>query len=119
MENTVRVTLDLSYSGVEYRWWPHSGFGPVPLSVYSAWTGVTPGADRSFLVSDVVVLSTNSLNYKPVNAAAPTFSLAQPFDFQVRLVSVQSVDGESVSVSGEPSDAVVLKVWGGSLDWEW
>ena len=83
---------------VEYRWWPHSGFGPT--AAFEAWcpAGVRGG---TFRVSDVEPKT-------PIVAGAPSGAV---FDFQVRLVN-------SEGVSGDPSEAVMLVVWGGDhLNW--
>ena len=94
-EGTVEVRLLGSYPhDVEYRWWPHSGF--IPTAAFEGWCGAGVRGG-SFRISGVEPLT-------PVVAGAPS---AAVFDFQVRLV-----DGDGVA--GDPSEPVVLLVWGGN-----
>ena len=90
----VEVRLSASYSDdVEYRWWPHSGFGPT--AAFEVWcrAGVRGG---SFRISRVEPKT-------PEVAGAPSGAV---FDFQVRLVNSEGVPGDS-------SEPAVLLVWGG------
>ena len=94
VESTVEVTLGGSYVGVvEYRWWPHSGFDAWDGLDLWAPAGVNSG---SFLVSGVEA-DTPVVDGVPI----PSF-----INFQVRVVSA---DG----IPSDPSDVVVVMVWGG------
>ena len=119
VRDTVRVTLASNYSGVEYRWWPHSGLGPVEPSLYSDWTSVSLDPSNGFVLGGVVILSPTGLNVVPSPSLPPGLRKSDAFDFQVRLRDVQVVNGESVVVFSEPSEAFVLRVWVGRPDWQW
>ena len=87
----VEVTLTGGYAGsVEYRWWRHSGFGPQVGE--SVWTPVVPVGEKFSIDGLPVVVRSGK-------------GLPALFDFQVR-----SVDADGVS--SQPSDVVVLMVWG-------
>ena len=103
----VEVTLSASYSGrVEYRWWPHSGFGPT--AGFEVWC---PAAviGGSFRILDVEPKTPGVVWVPP---QGPDEALWTPFrallDFQVRLVNSHG--------PGDPSEAAVLMVWGGDYN---
>ena len=108
---SVDIELAGSYSHrVEYRWWPHSGFGPTAgrrtgTESYRDWIPA-PATSGTFRVSGVepkTVLGEPGISLAPVGEGLPSPSL---FDFQVRLVNA---DG----IPGDPSGAVSALVWGG------
>ena len=118
LADTVRVTLAGSYSGVEYRWWPHSGLGPVSRSSYAEWMGVVSDTSRSFLIRGLAIGPVVGQNQGTPVPVSPSFRLRNAFDFQVRIFSPQVLNGDLVLVYSEPSQAVVAQVWSGA-NWEW
>ena len=102
----VEVRLAARYSGrVEYRWWPHSGFGPT--AAFEVWCSADVQNDGSFRVSDVEPKTPGIVWFELPDPEDPLWA---PFrallDFQVRLI-------DSRGVPGDPSEAFVLLIWGG------
>ena len=101
--------VSASYSGrVEYRWWPHSGLGPT--AGFEVWCSADVQHDGSFRILDVEP-KTPGVVWPPL-PQAPDETLWTPFrallDFQVRLVNSHG--------PGDPSEPVVLMVWGGDYN---
>ena len=114
--DSVRVTLYGNYSGVQYRWWPHSGQGPPVSSGYAVWKPVVLDLSYGFLAMQVEFLPLVSLN--TVSIGSPSSGMPRYFNFQVRLVEHHIIDGEPVLVESEHSDVAIIEVWSGS-NWEW
>ncbi len=109
---SVDIELAGSYSHrVEYRWWPHSGFGPTDgkrtgTETYRDWLPV-PVSSGTFRVSGVepkTALGDPGISVVPVGGGLPSPAL---FDFQVRLVNADGIPGDA-------SGAVSALVWGGA-----
>ena len=107
----VDIELAGSYSGqVQYRWWPHSGFGPTAgrrtgTESYRDWIPA-PTTSGTFRVSGVepkTTLGEPGISVVPVIGGLPSPFL---FDFQVRLVNEGGIPGDA-------SGAVSVLVWGG------
>ena len=87
----IEVTMAGTYPGtLEYRWWPHSGFGPT--LDYKEWSPASVSGTR-FYIDGVL---------GPVIEGEGAVQL---FDFQARVV-------DSSNVSSDPSDVFILLVWG-------
>ena len=102
----VEVQLSARYSGrVEYRWWPHSGFGPT--AAFEVWCSADVQDDGSFRISDVEPKTPGIVWFELPDPDDPLWA---PFrallDFQVRLI-------DSGGVPGDPSEVFVLLIWGG------
>ena len=109
---SVDIELAGSYSHrVEYRWWPHSGFGPTDgkrtrTEAFRDWLPA-PVSSGTFRVSGVepkTPLGDPGMSVVPVGEGLPSPAL---FDFQVRLVNAHGIPGDA-------SGAVSALVWGGA-----
>ena len=109
---SVDVELAGSYSHrVEYRWWPHSGFGPTdgkrtPTETFRDWLPA-PVSYGTFTITGVepkTALGESGVSVVPVGGGLPSPAL---FDFQVRLVNADGIPGDA-------SGAVSALVWGGA-----